>query len=96
MLMIANCRTISHGAAMTTYATKNNHADIVFTQNLDETLPPMGLWGEMLTIQQKYAPKFRQKPVKKSIFCIEASPAKKESEGWKLEDWNNYTRTLLT
>lgn len=93
--MIANCRTISHGAAMTTYATKNNRADIVFAQNLDDTLPPMGLWGEMLTIQQKYAPKFRQKPVKKSIFCIEASPTKEESDGWNLEDWGNYARTLL-
>lgn len=93
--MIANCRTISHGAAMTTYATKNNRADIVFTQNLDDTLPPMGLWGEMLTIQQKYAPRFRQRPVKNSIFCIEASPTKEESDGWRLEDWNDYTMQLL-
>ena len=54
--MVAECRTISHGQAMTTYATKNNRADIVFTQNLDDTLPPMGMWGEMQTIQQRYEP----------------------------------------
>ena len=93
--MVAECRTISHGQAMTTYATKNNRADIVFTQNLDDTLPPMGMWGEMQTIQQRYEPKFKKKPIKKPIFCIEASPTKAESEGWDLNDWGNYAQTLL-
>lgn len=93
--MVAECRTISHGAAMTIYATKNNRADIVFTQNLDDTLPPVGMWGAMKTIQQRYEPKFRRKPVTCPIFCIEASPSKAESDSWQLEDWGNYARTLL-
>lgn len=34
--MIAKARSISHGSAMTNYATKHNRADIVLTRNLGE------------------------------------------------------------
>ena len=50
--MIAKAQSISHGSAMTNYATKHNRADIVLTRNLDEGLTPLAMWGAMETIHQ--------------------------------------------
>ena len=47
--MIAKARSISHGSAMTSYATKHNRADIILTRNLDEGLTPLAMWGAMET-----------------------------------------------
>lgn len=65
--MIAKVRSISHGSAMTNYATKHNRADMVLTRNLGEGLTPLAMWGAMETIHQKYEPKFRRKPVTKLL-----------------------------
>ena len=43
--MIAKARSISHGSAMTNYATKHNRADIVLTRNLGDGLTPLAMWG---------------------------------------------------
>ena len=59
--MIAKAKSISHGSAMTNYATKHNRADIVLTRNLGEGFTPLAMWGAMETIHQKYEPKFRKK-----------------------------------
>ena len=59
--MIAKARSISHGSAMTNYATKHNRADMVLTRNLGDGLTPLVMWGAMETIHLKYAPKFRRK-----------------------------------
>ena len=93
--MIAKAKSISHGSAMTNYATKNNRADIVLTHNLDEGLTPLAMWGAMETIQQKYAPKFRQKPVTKPTLRMEVSPSLDETKGWTLEDWRHYALQFL-
>ena len=47
--MIAKGQSISHGSAMTNYATKHNRADIVLTRNFDEGLTPLAMWGAMET-----------------------------------------------
>ena len=52
--MIAKARSISHGSAMTNYATKHNRADMVLTRNLGDGLTPLAMWGAMETIHQKY------------------------------------------
>ena len=37
--MIAKARSISHGSAMTNYATKHNRTDMVLTRKLGELIP---------------------------------------------------------
>ncbi len=93
--MIAKAKPISHGSAMTNYATKHNRADIVLTRNLDEELTPLAMWGAMETIHQKYAPKFRRKPVTKPTLRMEVSPSLEETKGWTLNDWYQYAQRFL-
>ena len=93
--MIAKAKSIPHGAAMTNYATKHNRADIVLTRNLDEGLTPLAMWGAMETIHQKYAPKFRRKPVTKPTLRMEVSPSLEETKGWTLNDWYDYVLRFL-
>ena len=93
--MIAKARSISHGSAMTNYATKHNRADIVLTRNLDEGLTPLAMWGAMETIHQKYEPKFRRKPVTKPTLRMEVSPSFDETKGWTLNDWYQYALRFL-
>ncbi len=93
--MIAKARSISHGSAMTHYATKHNRADIVLTRNFDEGLTPLAMWGAMETIHQKYEPKFRRKPVKNPTLRLEVSPSLEETKGWTLNDWYAYALRFL-
>jgi hypothetical protein len=80
---------------MTNYATKHNRADIVLTRNFDEGLTPLAMWGAMETIHQKYAPKFRRKPVEKPTLRMEVSPSLEETKGWTLNDWYDYALRFL-
>lgn len=93
--MIAKARSISHGSAMTNYATKHNRADMVLTRNLGEGLTPLAMWGAMETIHQKYEPKFRHKPVTKPTLRMEVSPSLEETKGWTLKDWYDYAVRFL-
>ena len=93
--MIAKGQSISHGSAMTNYATKHNRADIVLTRNFDEGLTPLAMWGAMETIHQKYAPKFRRKPVEKPTLRMEVSPSLEATKGWTLNDWYDYALRFL-
>ena len=93
--MIAKARSISHGSAMTNYATKHNRADMVLTRNLGEGLTPLAMWGAMETIHQKYEPKFRRKPVTKPTLRMEVSPSLEETKGWTLNEWYDYTIRFL-
>lgn len=93
--MIAKAKPISHGSAMTNYATKHNRADIVLTRNLDEGLTPLAMWGAMETIHQKYEPKFRRKPVTNPTLRMEVSPSLEETKGWSLNDWYQYALRFL-
>lgn len=93
--MIAKARSISHGSAMTNYATKHNRADLVLTRNLGDGLTPLAMWGAMETIHQKYEPKFRRKPVTKPTLRMEVSPSLDETKGWTLKDWYNYAIRFL-
>lgn len=93
--MIAKAKPISHGSAMTNYATKHNRADIVLTRNLDEGLTPLAMWGAMETVHQKYEPKFRRKPVTKPTLRMEVSPSLEETKGWTLNDWYQYALRFL-
>ena len=93
--MIAKGQSISHGSAMTNYATKHNRADIVLTRNFDEGLTPLAMWGAMETIHQKYEPKFRRKPVTNPTLRMEVSPSLDETKGWTLNDWYEYALRFL-
>ena len=93
--MVAECKPIAHGAAMTDYCTRNNRAQIVYTKNLSEGLPPLGMWSEMQINMAKYAQKFSKKPVKKPILRFEVSPSLEESKGWTYDDWTRFAIRFL-
>ena len=93
--MIAKAKSILHGAAMMNYATKHNRADIALTRNFDEGLTPLAMWGAMEAIHQKYAPKFRRKPVTNPTLRMEVSPSLEETKGWTLNDWYKYALRFL-
>jgi len=93
--MVAECKPIAHGAAMTDYCTRNNRAQIVYTKNLSEGLPPLGMWNEMQVNMAKYAQKFSKKPVKKPILRFEVSPSLEESKGWTYDDWKRFAVRFL-
>jgi len=93
--MVAECKSIAHGAEMTEYCTRNNRAEIVYTKNLSEGLPPLGMWNEMQVVHTKFAARFRRKPVEKPIFRIEVSPSLEESKGWTFDDWRTYAMRFL-
>ena len=93
--MVAECQPIAHGASMTDYCTRNNRAQIVYTKNLSEGLPPLGMWSEMQINMAKYAQKFSKKPVKKPILRFEVSPSLEESKGWTYDDWNRFAIRFL-
>ena len=93
--MIAECKSIAHGAAMTECCTRNNRARIVLTGNLTEGLPPLGMWNEMQVIQAKYAQRFRTKPVQKPVLRFEVSPSRDESRDWTADDWTKLAARFL-
>ena len=63
--------------------------------HFDEGLTPLAMWGAMETIHQKYAPKFRRKPVEKPTLRMEVSPSLEETKGWTLNDWYDYALRFL-
>ena len=88
--MIAKATAIQHGQAMTNYATKNNRADIVKTNNLSEGLPPMGMWDEMVLHQAIFKQRYARKPIQLTSIRFELSPSEKEARDWQLEDWQKF------
>ena len=93
--MIATARPISHGQAMTNYATKDFRADIVKVNLLTEDLPPMGMWDEMVLHMNRFKQKFARKPIDKTSIRIEVSPSMNESDGWELDDWRHFTEEFV-
>jgi len=93
--MIATARPISHGQAMTNYATKDFRADIVKVNLLTEDLPPMGMWDEMVLHMNRFKQKFARKPIDKTSIRIEVSPSMNESDGWTLRDWRFFTEEFV-
>ena len=73
--MIAKASAIQHGQAMTNYATKNNRADIVKTNLLNEGLPPMGMWDEMVLHQSMFKQRYAKKPIELTSIRFELSPS---------------------
>lgn len=91
--MIAQAQSISHGEAMTNYATKNLRADIVKTNLLSEGLPSMGMWDEMLLHINRF--RHLHPRLDKTSIRIEVSPSEDESQGWTLDDWEQYATRLI-
>lgn len=75
--MIAKASAIQHGQAMTNYATKNNRADIVKTNLLNEGLPPMGMWDEMVLHQSMFKQRYAKKPIELTSIRFELSHLRK-------------------
>ena len=86
--MIAQVHTISHGAAMTTYAMDKLDAETVKLNFLPEDLSPSAIWGRMmLHIRETERQRKGNNEFKKFAIRIELSPSKEETEGWTMADW---------
>ncbi len=93
--MIANCHSVAHGEALTNYTTKNERADIVKTNLLNDGIPHMAMWEAMALHIDRYKANFSRTPVRKPYFRIEVSPSMEETKGWTNDDWRQLTEEFV-
>ncbi len=93
--MIAKCHSVPHGEALTNYTTRNERADIVKTNLLNDGIPNMAMWEAMALHIDRYRSKFSRNPVKNPYFRIEVSPSMDETKGWTREDWRQFTEEFV-
>ena len=98
--MIARARAIAHGNAYTTYSTLKRDAEYVCSENMagDMTMAVTEDDLDSIWMQFKYAGEnyiSTGKPVTRNLIAMEVSPAKEESEGWSLEQWNLFAHRFV-
>ena len=98
--MIARARAIAHGNAYTTYSTLKRDAEFVCCENIagDMTVAVTEDDLDSIWMQFKYAGENHismGKPVTRNLIVMEVSPTKEESEGWTLEQWNQFAHQVI-
>ena len=98
--MIARARAITHGNAYTTYSTLKRDAEFVCCENMagDMTMAVTVDDLDSIWMQFKYAGENHLsmgKPVTRNLIAMEVSPTKEESEGWALEQWNQFAHQVI-
>lgn len=86
--MIAKARSISHGSISIDYITRMGKAEIVKLNHLPKDVEVEAWWAHMLAHQMKF--RLKRSPhrqLKNSLIRIEISPAREETEGFTLADW---------
>jgi len=88
--MIAKGRVIEHGSNAVRYSTDKDQAELVKVNHLPENISSSAMWTRMVALQMKYKEKInRHRPLKNNSIRIELSPAKEETVGWTMKDWQN-------
>ena len=86
--MIAKARSISHGSISIDYITRMGKAEIVKLNHLPKDVEVEAWWAHMQAHQIKF--RLKRSPhrqLKNSLIRIEISPAREETEGFTLADW---------
>ena len=88
--MIAQGKAISHGARAIEYSMEKDKAQLVKVHDLPENIEPLAMWSRMMQHQhQCMKDRYNPKPIKLNALRFEISPAKEETAGWTMTDWQN-------
>ena len=86
--MIAQAKSISHGSISIDYITRLGKAEIVKLNHLPKDVEVEAWWAHMQAHQMKFRHKrSSHRPMKNFMIRIEISPAREETEGFTLADW---------
>lgn len=86
--MVAKARSISHGSISIDYITRMGKAEIVKLNHLPKDVEVEAWWAHMQAHQMRFRHKrSSHRPMKNSMIRIEISPAREETEGFTLADW---------
>lgn len=86
--MIAKAKSISHGSISIDYITRMGKAEIVKLNHLPKDVEVEAWWAHMQAHQMRFQYKrSKHRPMKNFMIRIEISPAKEETEGFTLADW---------
>jgi len=86
--MIAKANNITHGSNAVRYSADKELAEIVKVGHLPEGLTTSSIWSRMMLHQAQFKEKLQgHRRIKNTSIRIELSPAKEETEGWTMADW---------
>ena len=86
--MVAKGAVITHGSNAVRYSSEKDKAEIVKVNHLPENISSSSMWARMVALQMKYKEKLnKHHPLKNNSIRIELSPAKEETVGWTIKDW---------
>ena len=95
--MIAQGNAISHGARAIEYSMEKDKARLVKVNGLPENIEPLAMWSRMMQHQhQCMKDRYNQKPITLNALRFEISPAKEETTGWSMDDWQNLADEFIT
>jgi len=86
--MIAKANNITHGSNAVRYSADKELAEIVKVGHLPEGLTTSSIWSRMILHQAQFKENLQgHRRIKNTSIRIELSPAKEETEGWTMADW---------
>ena len=95
--MIAQGNAISHGARAIEYSMEKDKARLVKVNGLPENIEPLAMWSRMMQHQhQCMKDRYNPKPITLNALRFEISPAKEETTGWSMDDWQNLADEFIT
>ena len=94
--MIAKARSISHGSISIDYITRMGMAEIVKLNHLPKDVEVEAWWTHMQAHQMKFQYKrSKHRPMKNFMMRIEISPAREETAGFTLADWEKQAEDFI-
>ena len=95
--MIAQGNAISHGARAIEYSMEKDKAQLVKVNGLPENIEPLAMWSRMMQHQhQCMKDRYNPKPITLNALRFEISPAKEESAGWTMKEWQDLADEFIT
>ena len=94
--MIAKANNITHGSNAVRYSADKKLADIVKVGHLPEGLTTSSIWSRMMLHQAQFKERLQgHRRIKNTSIRIELSPAKEETEGWTMADWQKLADNFI-
>lgn len=95
--MIAQGNAISHGARAIEYSMEKDKARLVKVNSLPENIEPLAMWSRMMQHQhQCMKDRYNPKPITLNALRFEISPAKEETAGWTMKDWQDLADEFIS
>ena len=95
--MIAQGNAISHGARAIEYSMEKDKARLVKVNGLPENIEPLAMWSRMMQHQhQCMKDRYNPKPITLNALRFEISPAKEETNGRTMKDWQDLADDFIT